>query len=206
MLLYSPPFLPENIAQFLLLPQFRWADWEVWLLVQAADYWWLRLRDVRELVNVVSCLFMMESGEEEIAMALLLVSGSVSLCSWQSQRENSPSLRCELSKCNDLSENVCVHITFVLCSWEHELHISLVTPCPAAPVQSSHPELANVQASQPWALVLPVAGVCLSVTLGQVQLSVVLHRRLLANLFSFLEATGDFTVKHKALFFLRQQR
>lgn len=80
-------------------------------------------------------------------MALLLVSGSVSLCSWQSQRENSPSLRCELSKCDDLSEDVCVHITFVLCSWEHELQISLVTPCPAAPIQSSHPELAVVQPS-----------------------------------------------------------
>lgn len=92
-----------------------------------------------ELVNVVSCLFMMESGEEEITVvALLLVSRSVSLCSWQSQRENSPSLRCELSKCDDLSENVCVHITFVLCSWEHGLHNPLVTPlsccsCPRFP-------------------------------------------------------------------------
>lgn len=80
-------------------------------------------------------------------MALLLVSGSVSLCSWQSQRENSPSLRCELSKCDDISENVCARITFTLRSREHELHISLVTPCPAAPVQSSRPELAVVQAS-----------------------------------------------------------
>lgn len=70
-----------------------------------------------QLVNAVSCLFTMESGEEEMTVvALLLVSGSVSLCSWQSQRENSPSLRCELRKCDDLSENVCVHITFVLCS------------------------------------------------------------------------------------------
>lgn len=34
-------------------------------------------------------------------------------------------------------------------------------------------------------------------TLGQVQVSVVLQRRLLANLVSLLEATGDFTVKHK---------
>lgn len=69
-----------------------------------------------ELVNAVSCLFMMESGEEMTVVVLLLVSGSVSICSWQTQRENSPSLRCELSKCDDLSENVCVHITFVLCS------------------------------------------------------------------------------------------
>lgn len=43
-------------------------------------------------------------------MALLLVLTSVSTCSWQSQKENSPSLRCELSKCDDLSENVCVPV------------------------------------------------------------------------------------------------
>lgn len=113
-------------------------------LVVGASSWLLM---PGELVNV-SCLFMMESGEDEMTVVtLLLVSGSVSLCSWQSQRENSPSLRCELGKCDDLSENVCVHITFVLCSWEHELRNSLVTPCPAAPVQSSHAELAVVQAS-----------------------------------------------------------
>lgn len=34
-------------------------------------------------------------------------------------------------------------------------------------------------------------------TLGQVQVSVVLQRRLLANLVSLLEAKGDFTFKHK---------
>lgn len=53
---------------------------------------------------------MMGLGKEEVTMALLLVSGSTSLCSWQSQKENSPSPRCELSKCDDLSENVCVHV------------------------------------------------------------------------------------------------
>lgn len=55
------------------------------------------------------------SGKEEITVALLVVSGSISLCSWQNQ-ENSPSLRCELSKCDDLSENVCVHLDVILYS------------------------------------------------------------------------------------------
>lgn len=74
------------------------------------------MRDVRELVNVVSCLFMMKSGKEEITMALFLVSGFVLLCSWQGQKENSSSLRCELSKRDDLSENVCVRIDVILYS------------------------------------------------------------------------------------------
>lgn len=43
-------------------------------------------------------------------MGLLLKLGSVSLCYWQSQKENSLSLRCELSKCDDLSQNVCVDV------------------------------------------------------------------------------------------------
>lgn len=58
----------------------------------------------------------MGSGKEEITVALLMVSGSISLCSWQSQKENSPSLRCELSKCDDLSENVCVRLDVILYS------------------------------------------------------------------------------------------
>lgn len=68
------------------------------------------------MVNVVSCLFMTVSGKEDITVALLLVLGSISLCSWQSQKENSPSLRCELSRCDDLSENACVRIDVILYS------------------------------------------------------------------------------------------
>ena len=37
-------------------------------------------------------------------------------------------------------------------------------------------------------------------TLGQVQVSVLLLRRVLANLFSLLEGTGDLAIKHKTLF------
>lgn len=58
---------------------------------------------------------MMGSGKE-VTVALLLVSGSVLLCSWQSQKENSPSLRCGLSKCDDLLENACVRIDMILYS------------------------------------------------------------------------------------------
>lgn len=76
-----------------------------------------------------------------------------------------------------------------------------VTCCPAASIQSSHLKLAVVQAAAALGcLVFPVAGACLAVTLGQVQVSVLLLRRVLANLISLLEGTGDLAVKHKTLF------
>lgn len=68
-------------------------------------------------------------------------------------------------------------------------------PLSCCSVQSSRPELAVVQASTAMGPCLTCAWSVL--TLGQVQVSVVLQRRLLANLVSLLEATGDFTVKHK---------
>lgn len=45
-----------------------------------------------------------------------------------------------------------------------------------------------------------MAGVCLAATLGQVEVSVLLLRRLLANLFSLLEGTGDLAIEYKTLF------
>lgn len=45
-----------------------------------------------------------------------------------------------------------------------------------------------------------MARICLAVTLGQVHVSVLLLRRLLANLFSLLEGTGDLAVEYKTLF------
>lgn len=79
-------------------------------------------------------------------MALLLVPGSVSLYSWQSQRENSPSLRCELSKCDDISENVCTYNFRVLFLRARVTCLS-GDPLSCCSVQNSRPELAAVQAS-----------------------------------------------------------
>lgn len=82
-----------------------------------------------------------------------------------------------------------------------------MTRCPAASIQSSHLELAVVQAPAALGcLVFPMAGACLAVTLGQVMVSVLLLRRVLANLFALPEGTGDLAVKHKTLFSPEQQR
>lgn len=76
-----------------------------------------------------------------------------------------------------------------------------MTRCPAASIQSSCLELAVGQAPAALGcLFFPVAGVRLAVTLGQVQVGVLLLRRVLANLFPLLEGTGDLAVKRKTLF------
>jgi len=62
------------------------------------------------------------SGKEEATVALLPVSGSVSLCSWQSQKESAPSQQCGLGKCDDLSENVRVDETL------HSQHFCVTFP------------------------------------------------------------------------------
>lgn len=122
-------------------------------------------------------------------------------------RRRIPCLRCELSKCGDLSENLCARIDVILYS-QHFYVVFLrgrvtyvskaMTHCPVASIQSSCLELAIVQArSALGCFVFPMARVCLAATLRQVQVSVLLLRRVLVSLFS---VTGDWAIKHKTLF------